>query len=135
MLHSIETELAPSESDVCSQAIKTGNWAFLSGQIPLVVESNTLLQGSITEQTAQVFHNLSAVAMASGGSLEHVVKLTIYLKDMANLAEFNEEMLKHFSSPLPARAVVSVSALPMDAEMQVEAIMMIPDPVWSLAVT
>lgn len=135
MLHSIETELAPSESDVCSQAIKSGHWAFLSGQIPLVVESNTLLQGSIAEQTAQVFHNLSAVAMASGGSLEHVVKLTIYLKDMASLVEFNEEMLKHFSLPLPARAVVSVSALPMDAKIQVDAIMMIPDPVWSLAVT
>ena len=135
MLHSIETELAPSESDVCSQAIKSGNWAFLSGQIPLVVESNSLLQGSIAEQTAQVFHNLNVVALASGGSLEHVVKLTIYLKDMSNLAEFNEEMIKYLSSPLPARAVVSVSALPMDAEMQVEAIMMIPDPVWSLAVT
>ena len=135
MLHPIETELAPSESDVCSQAIKSGNWAFLSGQIPLISESNTLLQGSIAAQTAQVFHNLSAVAMASGGSLEHVVKLTIYLKDIANLAEFNEEMIKYLSSPLPARAVVSVSALPMDAQMQVEAIMMIPDPVWSLAIT
>lgn len=135
MLHSIETELAPSESDVCSQAIKSGHWAFLSGQIPLIAKSNTLLQGSIAEQTAQVFHNLSAVAIASGGSLEHVVKLTIYLKYMASLVEFNEEMLKHFSSPLPARAVVSVNGLPMDAEMQVDAIMMIPDPVWSLAVT
>lgn len=135
MLHPIETELAPSESEVCSQAIKSGNWAFLSAQIPLVVESNTLLQGSIAEQTAQIFHNLSAVALASGGSLEQVVKLTIYLKDMANLAEFNGAMLKHLSLPLPARAVVSVNALPMDADIQVEAIMMIPDPVWSLAVT
>ncbi|NVK75847.1 MAG: hypothetical protein HWE24_20425 [Oceanospirillaceae bacterium] len=135
MLHSIETKLAPSEADVCSQAIKSGNWTFISGQIPLVTESNTLLQGSITEQTAQVFENLRAVAMASGGSLEYVVKLTIYLKDMANLAEFNQEMIKYFRSPLPARAVVSVSGLPMDAEMQVEAIMMISDPVWALAVT
>ncbi|UTV98975.1 Rid family detoxifying hydrolase [Marinomonas rhizomae] len=135
MLHSIETELAPSESDVCSQAIKSGNWAFLSGQIPLVVGSNRLLQGSMAEQTAQVFHNLNAVAIASGGSLEQVVKLTIYLKDMSKLAEFNEAMIKYLSSPLPARAVVSVSAMPMDAEVQVEAIMMIPDPVWSLAVT
>jgi 2-iminobutanoate/2-iminopropanoate deaminase len=135
MLHPIETELAPSESDVCSQAIKSGNWAFLSGQIPLVVESNSLLQGSIAEQTAQVFHNLSVVAMASGGSLEHVVKLTLYLKDMSNLAEFNREMIKHLNSPLPARAVVLVNGLPMGAEMQVDAIMMIPDPVWALAVT
>ena len=135
MLHPIKTELAPSESDVCSQAIKSGNWAFLSGQIPLVIERNTLLHGSIAEQTAQVFKNLGAVALASGGSLEHVVKLTIYLRDMANLADFNQEMVKHFPSPLPARAVVSVSGLPMDAEMQVDAIMMIPDPVWALAVT
>lgn len=135
MLHSIETKLAPSESEICSQAIKSGSWVFLSGQIPLLVESNTLLNGSIAEQTAQVFRNLENIAKASGGSLSDVVKLTIYLKNMANLAEFNREMVKHFQDPLPARAVISVAALPMNAELEVEAIMMIADPAWALAVT
>ncbi|SBS29638.1 Enamine/imine deaminase [Marinomonas spartinae] len=135
MLHSIETKLAPSESEICSQAIKSGSWVFLSGQIPLLVESNTLLDGSIEEQTAQVFRNLENIAKASGGSLSDVVKLTIYLKNMANLAEFNREMVKHFQDPLPARAVISVAALPMNAELEVEAIMMIADPAWALAVT
>jgi len=135
MLHSIETKLAPSESEICSQAIKSGSWVFLSGQIPLLVESNTLLDGSIAEQTAQVFRNLENIAKASGGSLSDVVKLTIYLKNMANLAEFNREMVKHFQDPLPARAVISVAALPMNAELEVEAIMMITDPAWALAVT
>ncbi|MBJ7556194.1 Rid family detoxifying hydrolase [Marinomonas spartinae] len=135
MLHSIETKLAPSESEICSQAIKSGSWVFLSGQIPLLVESNTLLDGSIAEQTTQVFRNLENIAKASGGSLSDVVKLTIYLKNMANLAEFNREMVKHFQDPLPARAVISVAALPMNAELEVEAIMMIADPAWALAVT
>lgn len=135
MFYAVETDAAPAEPEVSSQAIKSGHWVFLSGQIPLVAQTNTLIEGSISEQTAQVFHNLNTVAMASGGSLEHIVKLTIYLKNLDNLPEFNQEMVKHFTAPLPARAVVSVQALPMNAQMEVEAIMMVQDPAWSLAIT
>lgn len=125
MKNKIQTELAPKAIGPYSQAIKVNNTVYFSGQIPLHPESMTLVAEDFSTQATQVFSNLAAVAQAAGGSLDAIVKLTIYLTDLAQFSMCNEIMLKFFKEPYPARTTIQVSALPKLAQIEVEAVMMI----------
>jgi len=119
----IATSDAPAAIGPYSQAIRSGDWVFLSGQIGLDPASGELVDGGAEAQARQVFRNLDAVAAAAGGSLETLVKLTVYLTDLNDYATVNEVMQSVFSEPYPARAAIQVSALPRGACVEVEAVM------------
>ena len=121
----ISTERAPSAIGTYSQAIRTGNWVFLSGQIPLDPESMDLVQGDIEAQVIRVLDNLRAVAQAAGGDLTDIVKLTVFLTDLKNFPVVNEVMARYFREPYPARAAVGVAALPRGAAVEIDAIMVL----------
>jgi reactive intermediate/imine deaminase len=122
----ISTDKAPAAIGTYSQAVASGQLVFISGQIPLDPQSMTLVSDDITAQTRQVFDNLAAVAEAAGGSLNDLVKLTVYLLDLGNFQIVNEVMAERFSEPYPARAAIGVAGLPKDAAVEVEAVMVIP---------
>ncbi|MDP1932626.1 MAG: RidA family protein [Gammaproteobacteria bacterium] len=122
----IDTPLAPAAIGPYSQAVRVGNLVFFSGQIPLDPASMTIVSGDIEAQTVQVLDNMKAVAVAAGGNLKHIVKLTIFLTDLADFATVNETMKKYFDAPYPARSTVQVAALPKGAAIEVEAIMALP---------
>lgn len=119
----INTRRAPSAIGPYSQAVKVGGLVFLSGQIPLDPESMALVSDDVAEQTQQVFRNLSAVAEAAGGSLNDLVKLTVYLRDLGDFQTVNTVMESFFSAPFPARAAIGVADLPRGAAVEVEGIM------------
>lgn len=119
----ISTDSAPQAIGTYSQAVKVGSTVYLSGQIPLVPESMVMVEGDIEAQIRRVFDNLSAVAQAAGGGLKDVVKLNIFLTDLANFATVNEVMAEYFSEPYPARAAIGVASLPRDAGVEMDAIM------------
>jgi reactive intermediate/imine deaminase len=119
----IATPEAPSAIGPYSQAIRHGQMVFLSGQIPLVPATMTMVEGDFDAEAVQVFENLKAVAAAAGGSLADTVKLTIFLTDLARFVEVNEVMTRYFDAPYPARATVQVSALPRGAHIEIDAIL------------
>lgn len=121
----IKTQQAPEPIGAYSQAIKAGNTVYLSGQIPLDPHSGELIISNIEAQTEQVFKNMTAVAEAAGGSLNHMVKLTIFLTDLANFPIVNATMAKYFNEPYPARSTVEISALPKGVAVEIEGIMVI----------
>jgi reactive intermediate/imine deaminase len=98
---------------------------FFSGQIPLDPATQTLVDGGIEEQTRQVFRNLSAISEAADTHLQNTVKLTIYLTDLNDFAQVNCVMAEHFSEPYPARATIQVSALPKQAMIEIDAIVVV----------
>lgn len=119
--HPIKTTNAPQAIGTYSQAIDTGAVVYLSGQIGLDPKTMQIGDG-FEKQAHQVFSNLRAVAAAAGATLEQVVKLTVFLTDLANFARLNEIMGGYFSEPFPARSAVGVSQLPRDALIEIEAI-------------
>ena len=119
----ISTNKAPAAIGPYSQAVKTGNMVFLSGQIPLIPETMEMIEGGISEQSQQVFKNLTAVAEAAGGSLNDAVKVNISLTDLGDFAAVNEVMASVFDEPYPARACVQVAALPRGAMVEIEVIL------------
>ncbi len=119
----ISTDKAPKAIGTYSQAIRAGNTVYLSGQIPLVPSTLELVEGDIAIQIRQVFTNLQAVAKAAGGDLEQVVKLTVFLTDLAHFPQVNQIMAEYFSEPYPARAAVGVTALPKGAKIEMDAVM------------
>lgn len=121
----IHTDLAPAAVGTYSQAVKVGNFVFLSGQIPLVPETMDVVDGDFTARARQVFENLKAVAEEAGGSLNDAVKLTIFLTDLDNFAAVNEIMAEYCDEPYPARAAVQVSALPKGVDVEADAILAI----------
>jgi reactive intermediate/imine deaminase len=121
----IKTDQAPQAIGTYSQAVKSGNTVYLSGQIPLLPDKMELVQGDMRAQITQVFENLSAVATAAGGSLADIVKLNIYLTDLAHFPLVNEIMATYFQEPYPARAAVGVSALPKGAQVEMDAVMVL----------
>ena len=125
-LLSVQTENAPAAIGPYSQAIKTKDLVFLSGQIPLDPISMTVVENDIEQQTHQVFKNLIAVADASGSSINNAIKLTIYLIDLENFAIVNKIMEEYFSPPYPARATIEVSALPKNVSIEIDAILSLP---------
>lgn len=119
----IKTAAAPAAIGTYSQAIRAGNTVYLSGQIPLDPATMELVSDAVEEQIRQVFDNLAAVAQAAGGSLADVVKLTVYLTDLANFAAVNEIMATYFTEPYPARAAIGIAALPRAAAVEIDAIL------------
>ncbi|MCG8382192.1 MAG: RidA family protein [Gammaproteobacteria bacterium] len=123
----VVTTQAPAAIGTYSQAIKTGNTVYLSGQIPLVPETMEIITGDIKDMIQQVLDNLNAVAKAAGGSLADIVKLNVYLTNLQHFALVNEVMEKNFQTPFPARAAVGVAELPKGAPVEIDAIMVIDD--------
>ncbi len=119
----IQTESAPAAIGTYSQAVKIGSTVYLSGQIPLKPETMELVEGDFAANVRQVFDNLSAVCEASGGSLQQIVKLNIFLTDLGNFATVNEIMAQYFQQPYPARAAIGVAALPKGAEVEMDGIL------------
>ena len=118
----ISTKNAPQAIGPYSQAVKTGNLMFISGQIPLNPETGDLVSGSIEDEANQVLNNIKSICEAAGNSLEDIVKITIFLTDLDNFAIVNEVMKEHFSEPYPARATIEVSGLPLGVNVEIEAI-------------
>jgi reactive intermediate/imine deaminase len=121
----IHTDMAPQAIGTYSQAVRCGDSVYLSGQIPLVPQTMELVDGGMEAQIRRVFDNLSAVAAAAGGSLADVVKLNIYLIDLGQFALVNQVMAGYFKEPYPARAAVGVAALPRDAQVEMDAVMVL----------
>jgi reactive intermediate/imine deaminase len=119
----INTDNAPAAIGPYSQAVRHGNTVYLSGQIPLDPATMQLVDGDIATQADRVFKNLRAVCEAAGGDLGDVIKVNIYMTDLGHFARVNEVMAEYFSEPYPARATVGVSALPLGAEVEVEAVL------------
>ncbi len=118
----VNTDQAPQAIGPYSQAVIAGNLAFLSGQIPLDPETMEIVPGGIESQTHRVFKNLIAVINACGASTTDVIKLTIYLTDLAKFPTVNEIMAGYFSEPYPARATIEVSGLPRGALVEIDAV-------------
>lgn len=118
----IATPDAPAAIGTYSQAVRVGDTVYLSGQIGLDPASMTLVEG-IDAQIVQVFENLKAVTEAAGGSLADIVKLNVFLTDLAHFAKVNETMARYFSAPYPARAAVGVKELPRGALVEADGIM------------
>lgn len=119
----ISTDKAPAAVGPYSQAIRaTGELLFLSGQVPLDPATGKLVEGGIEEQAAQSCKNLAAVLESQGLSLENVVKTTVFITDISNFPRVNEIYRQHFKAPCPARSCVEVSALPLGAQVEIEAI-------------
>lgn len=121
----INTEKAPAAIGTYSQAIKVADTVYLSGQIPLNPVTMQLVEGGFEAQTVQVFENLKSVAEASGGGLKDIVKLNIYLTDLANFAKVNEVMGRYFAEPYPARAAIGINALPKDSLVEMDAVLVL----------
>ncbi len=121
----IQTEQAPAAIGTYSQAIKVNNTVYLSGQIPLEPASMQMIDGDMRAQIVQVFENLSAVCEAAGGSLKDIVKLNIFLTDLAHFSLVNEVMAQYFVQPYPARAAVGVASLPRNAQVEMDGVMVI----------
>ena len=119
----ITTDKAPQAIGTYSQAVRHQGLVFISGQIPLDPVSMEVVPGGIEAQIRRVFDNLSAVCSAAGGSLDDIVKLTIFLTDMGDFPQVNTIMGQYFSTPYPARAAVQVAALPKAVSVEMDAIL------------
>lgn len=122
----IQSDSAPAAIGTYSQAVKVGDTVYLSGQIPLDPSSMELVGGDIENQIKRVFENLKAVCEASGGSLQDIVKLNIFLTDLGNFAAVNQVMATYFQTPYPARAAIGVAQLPKGAEVEMDGILVLP---------
>ena len=121
----IHTNDAPKAIGTYSQAVRAGNTVYLSGQIGLDPRTMQMVEG-IDAQIKRVFENLKAVAEAAGGSLDDVVRFTVYLTDLKHFAKVNEIMATYVAEPYPARAAIGVASLPRDALVEVDAVMVLP---------
>ena len=121
----IRTDKAPQAIGTYSQAVKVDGTVYLSGQIPLVPETMELVTGDIDAQIRRVFDNLQAVCEAAGGALADIVKLNVFLADLAHFPRVNEIMAEYFREPYPARAAIGVAALPKGAEVEMDAVMVL----------
>lgn len=118
----VRTDAAPAAIGPYSQAIDTGTLVFASGQIPLDPSTGQLVEGGIARQTEQVLRNIGAVLEAAGLSLQHVVKTTIYMKDLAEFEEMNAVYGRAMPDPPPARSTVQVARLPRDVRIEIDVI-------------
>jgi reactive intermediate/imine deaminase len=123
----IRTDQAPQAIGTYSQAVKVGTTVYLSGQIPLDPLSMELVTGDIEAQIRRVFENLQAVARAAGGSLADVVKLNVFLTDLADFPVVNRVMAEYFQEPYPARAAIGVAALPRGAAVEMDGVLELGD--------
>ena len=127
MKKAISTFKAPAAIGPYSQAISTsaGKTIYLSGQIALIPSTMEIVSGNIEDQIKQVFENLKSVCKASGGSLNDIVKLNVFLTDLSNFAKVNDIMANYFDEPYPARAAVGIKELPRAALVEMDAVMVI----------
>ena len=123
----IHTPAAPKAIGAYSQAIRTGQTVYLSGQIALNPETMTLVEGDIDAEIHRVLDNLNAVVQAAGGTFEDMVKLNVYLTDLAHFPRVNEIMGDYFTEPYPARAAIGVAALPRGARVEMDGVLVLPD--------
>lgn len=121
----IHTDHAPKAIGTYSQAVRSGNTVYCSGQIGLDPQTMQMVEG-IDAQIRRVFDNLKAVAEAAGGTLNDVVRFTVYLTDLKHFAKVNEIMATYLREPYPARAAIGVASLPRDALVEIDAIMVLP---------
>lgn len=121
----IHTDQAPQAIGTYSQAVRVGETVYLSGQIPLVPATMELVEGDMEAQIRRVFDNLQAVARATGGDLSDLVKLNIFLTDLAHFPLVNQVMAEYFSEPYPARAAIGVASLPKGAAVEMDAVMVL----------
>ncbi len=121
----IETSNAPGAIGPYSQAVRTGDLLFTSGQLPVDPVTGKMVEGSISDSAHQVFKNLTAVIEAAGGKLEDVVKTTVFLADLAHFQEVNAVYAEYFTTPFPARSAFQVAALPLGAGIEIEAVVLI----------
>jgi reactive intermediate/imine deaminase len=119
----VSTEHAPAAIGPYSQAVRSGRLVFLSGQIPLDPATGQLVEGDIATQSRRVFDNLRAVCQAADGDLDRVVRVGIYVVDLADFAAVNGVMAEYFDAPYPARSTIEVSGLPRGARVEVDAIL------------
>ena len=122
----IHTDNAPKAIGTYSQAVRAGNTVYMSGQIGLDPQTMQMVEG-IDAQIKRVFDNLKAVAQAAGGTLNDVVRFTVYLTDLKHFAKVNEAMVAYLTEPYPARAALGVASLPRDALVEVDAVMVLQD--------
>ena len=127
MKEKIHTENAPKAIGTYSQAISVtkGKTVYLSGQIPLIPSTMEMVSDNIEDQIKQVFENLKSVCLASGGSLNDIVKLNVFLTNLTNFSKVNEIMASYFDEPYPARAAVGINELPRAALVEMDAVMVI----------
>lgn len=121
----IVTKNAPAAIGTYSQAVQTGKTVYISGQIPLDPNSMTLVADDFAKQAHQVFRNLRSIAQAADGDLSDIVKLNVYVLDLANFQTLNEVMSEYFIEPYPARAALGVAQLPKDAQVEIDAVMVL----------
>jgi len=121
----IFTNKAPAAIGPYSQAVQWGDVVFISGQIPLIPESGELNNSTFEDEANQVIDNLEAICKEAGGTLDHILKLTIYLTDLSTFDVVNEIMASRFSEPFPARATVEISKLPKSVNIEMDAILSI----------
>ena len=126
-IKAIHTKNAPSAIGAYSQAVKAGGFMYVSGQIPLAPESMEIVSEDFNVQVKQVLKNLKAIIVDSDNKLSDVVKLNVYLKDLADFQSVNDAMSTVFDEPYPARAAVEVSRLPKDVLVEIDAIVYIGD--------
>ena len=121
----IATDLAPKAIGPYSQAVAAGGAVYLSGQIPLDPATMQLVEGDITVQARRVFENLKAVCAEAGGSLDQLVRVTIFLTDLGDFAAVNAVMAEYCREPYPSRATVQVSALTRGAQVEIDGILVL----------
>ncbi|MCG5547388.1 RidA family protein [Halorhodospira halochloris] len=126
-LQTVETTAAPAAIGPYNQAVKAGEFVYVSGQIPLDPETGELVGADMRSQIERVFANLGAVAEAAGGSLADAVRITVYLTDLSHFSLVNEVMADVLAQPYPSRAAVGVSALPKGAAVEMDAILYLPN--------
>jgi reactive intermediate/imine deaminase len=119
----ISTPDAPAAIGTYSQAVRAGDTVYLSGQIPLDPKTMKIVEGDFEAQVRRVFDNLRAVCKAAGGDFDRVVRVTVYLTDLANFAKVNEVMSQYFKEPFPARAAIGVASLPRGSLVEIDAVM------------
>ncbi|HTS86251.1 MAG TPA: RidA family protein [Usitatibacter sp.] len=119
----ISTPDAPAAIGTYSQAVRAGDTVYLSGQIPLDPKTMKIVEGDFEAQARRVFDNLRAVCRAADGDFDRVVRITVYLTDLANFAKVNEVMAQYFKEPFPARAAIGVASLPRGSLVEIDAVM------------
>jgi len=119
----IHSDSAPKAIGPYSQAVRSGNTLYFSGQTPINPATGALVTGDITAQARRVFDNLKAVCAAAGGSFDQVVRVGIYLTDLGNFAAVNAVMKEYFAEPFPARSTIGVASLPKEAQVEVDMIL------------
>lgn len=121
-MKAISTSKAPAAIGPYSQAIRTGNLIFVSGQLPIDPATGNFPEGGIKELTRQSLTNLKSILEAEGTDMAHVVKTTVFLADMGDFADMNEVYAQFFQTPYPARSAVAIKTLPKNARVEVEAV-------------